>query len=250
MKIKSKVYKEWNIFYIEEKEDLFNLAKNIVDKKNVKILKEYKNTERNYVVEVFYNNEKYILKSSKNEINIPQRKYFSMLKKGEAVTTLLNVTKIRAKGFRELYAPYLAMERRNHGILQESYLITEFIEGEILSPYQDRRSIEMPIIVKLLEKIHKEGYWHGDANPSNFINSSSGVRIIDTKLKKDFLDYGKNYDMLTLDISALNVEEYYTFNKKEIGYWIAKLIKNFKQNIFIKTIRKYKKNLRKKGWKI
>jgi heptose II phosphotransferase len=250
MKIESKSYKDWNIFYTKEKEELFNLAKNIIDKKKIKILKEYKNTERNYVVKVFYKNEKYILKSSKNEINIPQRKYLSILKKGEAVTTLLNVTKIRDKGLKELYVPYLAMEKRNHKILQESYLITEFIDGEILSPYQDKRDVEMPIIVELLRKIHREGYWHGDANPSNFIASSIGVRIIDTKLKKDFFGYGKNYDMLTLDISALNVEEYYTFNRKEIGYWLAKFIKVFKQNIFIKTVRKLKKNLRKKGWKI
>ena len=232
-------YKGYSIFaygklYIE-------IGKNIIDKeyKEINILK---NSRRNYVSEIQINNVSYIFKEPRNECIIPQRKFFTLFKKGEALATLVNVNKaVIEDNLIEYAKPLLAIVKRKNGMICYSALIQEKIN------INDNRELDK--MVEVTKKIHSKGYYHGDCNPSNFMTSKDEVKILDTQAKKmSFGNYRAHYDMLTMKIDSYQEMEYPY--KKNIFYYFALFMKKFKRLKFIQKIKEKKKKLREKGWKI
>lgn len=232
-------YKGYSIFaygklYIE-------IGKNIIDKeyKEINILK---NSRRNYVSEIQINNVSYIFKEPRNECIIPQRKFFTLFKKGEALTTLINVNQaISEDNLTEYAKPFLAIVKRKNGMICYSAFIQEKINIET-----DRNLDKM---VEVTKKIHSKGYYHGDCNPSNFITSKDEIKILDTQAKKmGFGNYRAHYDILTMKMDSYNDMRYPY--KKNIFYYLALSVKKFKKLKFIEKIKEKKKKLREKGWKI
>ena len=232
-------YKEYSIFAYNK--FFIEIGKNIIDKeyKEVNILK---NSKRNYVSEIQINNINYIFKEPRNEHIIPQRKFFTLFKKGEAVSTLVNINKaIKMDNLIEYTEPLLALVKRKNGMICYSALIQEKINVET-----DRNLDKM---VEITIKIHNKGYYHGDCNPSNFITSKDIIKILDTQAKKMiFGNYRAHYDMLTMQID--NYPEMKYPYRKNIFYYFALFMKKFKRLKFIQKIKEKKKKLREKGWKI
>ena len=232
-------YKEYSIFAYNK--FFIEIGKNIIDKeyKEVNILK---NSKRNYVSEIQINNINYIFKEPRNEHIIPQRKFFTLFKKGEAVSTLVNINKaIKMDNLIEYTEPLLAIVKRKNGMICYSALIQEKINAET-----DRNLDKM---VEVTIKIHNKGYYHGDCNPSNFITSKDIIKILDTQAKKMiFGNYRAHYDMLTMQID--NYPEMKYPYRKNIFYYFALFMKKFKRLKFIQKIKEKKKKLREKGWKI
>ena len=232
-------YKEYSIFAYNK--FFVEIGKNIIDKeyKEVNILK---NSKRNYVSEIQINNINYIFKEPRNEHIIPQRKFFTLFKKGEAVSTLVNINKaIKMDNLIEYTEPLLALVKRKNGMICYSALIQEKINVET-----DRNLDKM---VEVTIKIHNKGYYHGDCNPSNFITSKDIIKILDTQAKKMiFGNYRAHYDMLTMQID--NYPEMKYPYRKNIFYYFALFMKKFKRLKFIQKIKEKKKKLREKGWKI
>ena len=232
-------YRGYSIFaysklYIE-------IGKNIIDKE-YKELNILKNTKRNYVSEIQIDNISYIFKEPRNEYIIPQRKFFTLFKKGEAVTTLININKaIIEDNLIEYAKPLLAIVKRKNGMICYSALIQEKIN------INDSRELDK--MVEVTKKIHNKGYYHGDCNPSNFMTSKDEVKILDTQAKKmSFGNYRAHYDMLTMKMDSYKEMEYPYL--KNIFYYFALLIKKIKKLPLVEKIKKYKKKLREKGWKI
>ena len=218
-----------------------NIGKNIIDRE-YKEINIFKNTKRNYVSEIQINNISYIFKEPRNEYIIPQRKFFTLFKKGEALTTLVNINNaIDKDNLLEYAKPLLAIVKRKNGMISYSALIQEKIN------VNDSR--ELNKMVEVTKKIHSKGYYHGDCNPSNFITSQYEVRILDTQAKKMFFgNYRAHYDMLTMKMDSYKEMEYPYL--KNIFYYFALLIKKIKKLPLVEKIKKYKKKLREKGWKI
>lgn len=244
-------YNGWIIHCLEEKKELVELANKVADGQKFDIEKELKATKRNYVAKIKFKGKSYVLKSPRNEFRIPQRKLATILKKGEALSSLVNITKAREAGVTELVAPFLAMQKRKYGMIKESYIIYEYIEGK--SAYLS----EIPEIVKLAKKMHDKGFYHGDLNPSNFLVTEDGMRVIDTQAKKYMAGkYRVNYDMLTLEYDSdpdseryKEFSKYYSY-KKDIWYYLAFIMKRGKKTKLISNIKKFKKKLRENGWRI
>lgn len=232
-------YKEYSLFAYDK--FFIEIGKNIIDKK-YKELNILKNTKRNYVSEIQIDNTSYIFKEPRNEYIIPQRKIFTLFKKGEALTTLINVYKaIINDNLIEYAKPLLAIVKRKNGMICYSALIQEKIN------INDSREINK--MVEATIKIHKQGYYHGDCNPSNFMTSKDEVKILDTQAKKmSFGNYRAHYDMLTMKIDSYQEMEYPY--KKNIFYYFAIFMKKIKKLKFIAKIKEKKKKLREKGWKI
>lgn len=232
-------YKGLSIFTYEK--FYIDIAKNIIDKE-YKELTIFKNTKRNYVSEIIINNISYIFKEPRNEYIIPQRKFFTLFKKGEALTTLVNINNaIDKDNLLEYAKPLLAIVKRKNGMISYSALIQEKIN------INDSR--ELNKMVEVTKKIHSKGYYHGDCNPSNFITSKDEVKILDTQAKKmRFGNYRAHYDMLTMKLDSYQEMEYPY--KKNIFYYLAIFMKKIKKLRIIKIIKKKKKELREKGWKI
>ena len=232
-------YKEYSLFAYDK--IFIEIGKNIIDKK-YKELNILKNTKRNYVSEIQLDNTSYIFKEPRNEYIIPQRKIFTLFKKGEALTTLINVYKaIINDNLIEYAKPLLAIVKRKNGMICYSALIQEKIN------INDSR--ELNKMVEATKKIHSKGYYHGDCNPSNFMTSKNEVKILDTQAKKmSFGNYRAHYDMLTMKMDSYQEMEYPY--KKNIFYYFAIFIKKIKKLKFIEKIKEKKKKLREKGWKI
>ncbi|MGL4671549.1 MAG: lipopolysaccharide core heptose(II) kinase RfaY [Cetobacterium sp.] len=220
-------YKGYSIYGTSEK--YIVMGKDIIDKKYL-IEDTYKNDKRSLVLKIKWKNKSHILKSPLNESRRFLKKVKTLFKKSEVLTTLINIDFLRKNGLEELYIPYLAIEKRKNGMIEESYIVTEFIEGKVIKNYIDFKLFEKEVIVRALEKVHKKGIYHGDANHGNFIFTDFGLRIIDTTGKKEcFSNYKKNYDFITLDDCIKDVERFHEYKKYELSYWFALGIKKFKK---------------------
>ena len=217
-----KKYKELNIYYYEK--EFLDLALKVIDG-NYSTCQILKDTKRNYVSVIEIDGKKYVYKEPRNEFRIPQRQVTTFLKKGEALTTLVNINKLINIGFKEFVKPLVAVNKRHYGFIVSSFFIMEFVEGE-----DNRKNLDM--IVEKMKEIHKLGYYHGDFNPGNFLVENKQIHILDTQGKKMFFgNYRAHYDMITF-------------------YYLAYLMKRFKRLPFIEKIKYFKKKLRDKGWKI
>lgn len=239
-RIKAIKYKEFNIYFFDA--NYCELAKKIIDKEYIEI-KKIKDTKRNIVSLIEIDNKKYIYKEPRNESIIPQRKFFTLLKKGEALNTLININYlIEEKNIKEFVKPLVAVNIRKKGFIFFSFFLMEYIDGK------DDRKYLNDIIDKIID-IHSLGYYHGDFNPGNFLVNNNGIHILDTQGKKmKFGNYRAHYDMLTMKMDSYE-EMTYPY-KKNIYYYLAYIMKKLKKLPFIEKIKKFKKNLRNKGWKI
>ena len=173
-----KKYKELNIYYYEK--EFLDLALKVIDG-NYSTCQILKDTKRNYVSVIEIDGKKYVYKEPRNEFRIPQRQFTTFLKKGEALTTLVNINKLINIGFKEFVKPLVAVNKRHYGFIVSSFFIMEFVEGE-----DNRKNLDM--IVEKMKEIHKLGYYHGDFNPGNFLVENNQIHILDTQGKKCFLE--------------------------------------------------------------
>lgn len=232
-------YEKYEIFSIDS--NYLQLGIQIVNKK-YKIIKKLKDTKRNFVAIIEINNKKYVFKEPRNEYRIPQRKIMTLLKKGEAVTTLKNINRLNSEGFSDFVKPLLAITSRKFGMIEYSGFLMEYFEGII----DINKNLEF---VKLVKKMHKNRVYHGDFNPGNFLVKDNIIKIIDTQAKKMFFGkYRAHYDMLTMKMDSYK-EMKYPY-EKNIFYYFALGVKKLKRLKFIEKIKEKKKKLRDKGWKI
>lgn len=205
-------------FSFEEKN--FALADNFF-KSDYKVLEEFKNDKRTYVAKILMKDKEYILK--KIYINKKIKKFFSIFKKGEALSTFLNVHKVKNLEVNELADILTAGVERKNGIIVNEIVIMEYCQGE--KTITDENLLK---VIPVLNKIYSLGRFHGDCNPGNFIlNKKGNIKILDTKLKKMwFGDYRKHYDILTLMKHFKNKIDYPY--KKNIFYYFAYIIRQIR----------------------
>lgn len=247
--IKNIQYKDYKISYLDSRADLIDFGKKIIDGK-IEIFQEFKVTKRNYVAGAIYENKKYVVKSPRNEHRIPQRKVQTLFKEGEALTTLNNVNELIDKGFQEFVRPLMAIVKRRKGMIVDSFLVMEYVEGR--RPERE----EISLIVDFGRRLHKIKHYHGDFNTSNFMMTSDGLKTIDTQGKIfSFGSYRKHYEVMTFSRDLLvlkygfNGEELFSY-RKDIFYYLAHWIKGFKSLSVVSKIKEMKKKLRDNGWKV
>lgn len=250
MKIKKYLYKEYKIYFPEEKLEREELGKSIIDN-NFKTIKILKDTKRNYVAIIEIENKKYILKEFRSEVVIPQRKIQTFLKIGEALRTLINGLSAIEEGIDELVEPLLAIVKKKI-FIEKSFLLMEYIDGDILRTKED-----IDKVIEIIKKVHGLGRYHGDLNTSNFIKVNDSLKIIDTQMKKKKIwNFKKIYDIFTLKedllVKMLNyhIKNNYVIENKRISYMFVFIVKKIKRSNLIEKFREFKKKMRKKGWKI
>lgn len=243
-------YDGWKVYFPKGKNNYKDIAVDIINK-NYVIENIFKNTERNYVALIQLSGKKYILKEFKSEIVIPQRRFQTIFKGGEALNTLRNGIIVIEKGLNELVQPLVALIRRGV-FIEQSFLVMEYVEGEKLKTVDD---IEQ--VLNITKKIHLLGRYHGDLNTSNFIKTKKGIKILDTQMKEEkILWFNRARDLLILREDLLvielkvDVEKLYPKMSKSYCYKIGMFFRKIKKLKLFEWIRKKKKILRKKGWKI
>ncbi|MGL5983432.1 MAG: lipopolysaccharide core heptose(II) kinase RfaY [Cetobacterium sp.] len=237
--MKKESYKNKTIFYYDEKYK--EILKNVLNKE-VKIIKVLKENRRSYIAVIEADNRKYIIKESKNEYRIFQKKIMSFFKKGEFVVTLENVhNMIYEKGMKEYAEPFGAVLERKNGMISYNLLLMEYVGEEVFPDNFEN-------LMEAIKRIHKNGYYHGDFNPSNFIvNSEGDMRVVDTQGKKmGFGNYRAHYDLITMQMD--NYPDMIYPYKKNIFYCMALMMKKMKRNKIVIKIKAMKKNRRDKKY--
>ena len=130
--------KGWDIHYKNNSNHLIALADAIIEDRVddvCEITKVFKNDKRSYIAKIKFQDEFYILKSPKNETNIPQRKFMSIFKKGEALNTFERTWYYKDKGINILSDVFLVGVRRQHLMIDNSFMIIECIQGNETQPH-------------------------------------------------------------------------------------------------------------------
>lgn len=217
MCIYMKKYKGYHLYFFEK--NIEKILEKIIDKQ-YKIEEEYKNDRRTYVAKIKIGNESYILKKTfqKNIL----KKLVSSFKISNSVETFKNVNKAK-ESIEELVNIYGA------GVNKKIFIKDEFFLMEYKLGYIYKDDNYYIKIMKILEKIHSKGYYHGDANPFNFLfNDEKKIYVLDTKLKKMKLgNYRAHYDMLTLYKYFKEIKPKYPY-KRNLSYWIAFLMRKYR----------------------
>lgn len=208
-------FEKKNIFYFDKK------YREILEKvlnSEYKTEQEYKNDNRTYVAKIKIDNKNYILKKIYTTKKI--KKMLSVFKKGEALSTLLNINRAVEKGITELAKPLGAVVERKNGIIVNEMFLMEYYDGRRINGEK-----EYLRTLKILDKIYSLGRFHGDCNPANFYYVNGKIIILDTKLKKMlFGDYRKHYDILTL-MKYIKIKYPY---EKNIFYYFAALVRKMR----------------------
>ena len=144
--LKEQTYKDFKIFYYDDK--YLEIGKKIIEK-NFKTIKILKDSKRNYVSEIEIEETNFIMKEPRNEYIIPQRKIMTIFKKGEVLSTLININKlIDEYGFKEYVRPFLAIVRRKNKMINYSLLLMKKIDGV------EEKNLD--VLIELIKKIHKK----------------------------------------------------------------------------------------------
>ena len=206
---------EYKLYFYEEK--YLEVGRKILNNE-YKILDRYKDDNRTFVALIEIENKKYILKIPKNEYKKIWKRFLTLFKKGEGLSSLINIRSARNKGLTEVMDIYLAGEKRKNGMISDSFFLLEYIEGKICL-----ENDKVKKILELMKKMHKLGLYHGDCNPYNFLFTKEGIRMVDTKCKKMlFGNYKAHYDILTLNKYLKNLKYIYD---KNLFYYIALIMK-------------------------
>lgn len=210
MGIYMKKYKKYQLYFYDK--NIEKILEKIVDR-NYKIEEEYKNDKRTYVAKIEIENKKYILKRTfqKNIL----KKIIGSFKMSNSLETFKNIN--RAKESVEELADIYGAGVNKKLFIEDEFFLMECIDGKIY--IDDDHYLK---IMKILEKIHSSGYYHGDSNPYNFLfDKNEKIHVVDTKMKKMYFgNYRAHYDILTLYKYFKEINPKYPY-KKNIFYWLA-----------------------------
>lgn len=232
-----KKYKEYDLYFYDSFYE--ELLKLILENK-VKIINVLKENRRSYIAVIEWKKKKYIIKESRNEYKLIQKKILTLFKKPEFVITLENINRLIYKeGIKEYAEPYGAIIKRKNGMICFNLLLMEYVGEEVFPDTLEN-------MMEIIKKIHEKGYYHGDFNPSNFILKENGeLKIVDTQGKKmRFGNYRAHYDILTMKMDSFENLEYPY--KKNVFYYLALLMKKYKKNKFISKFKLFKNKYRDK----
>lgn len=212
MGIYMKKYKDYQLYYYDD--NIEKILEKIINK-NYQVEEEYKNDRRTYVAKIRIEDKVYILKRTfqKNIL----KKIIGVFRKNNSVETFENIN--RAKKNTEELADVYGVGLNKKLFVEDEFFLMKCIDGKIY--IDDEHYLK---ILKVLKKIHKNGYYHGDSNPYNFLfDKDDKIHIVDTKMKRIYFgNYRAHYDMLTLFKYFREIKPEYPY-KKNIFYWIAYL---------------------------
>lgn len=238
MQLQKEIVSGYEIYFYETK--YREIGKKILEKDYQEVFR-IKDTPRNLVALISVKGKKYVLKEPRNEYRLLQRRMMSFFKKGEALTTLIQVNHLIENFDKKEYVqPYLAIVKRKKGLICYSCILMEYSQG-----IKDRQYLDL--VVKNMLEIHKLGYYHGDCNPSNFLvevrSGTPFIRIIDTQAKKmGITRYRAHYDMLTMKLDSYREMEYpYS---EDFSYYIALFIKKMKKWEWIQFLKNKRRERR------
>lgn len=194
-----------------------------------------KEHNRSDVYKIEISQREYVLKIPKEKNRKWWIRFTTLFRDGEAFKNIKGMFKYEELGLHTTQ-PVIAAEKRSFGMVTDSWLLYEYIDGENCLDREDL----YPMVVEELKLIHSKGYLHGDPQIRNFLYKNNQIYVIDSNPKRvGIIGFSRAYEFAYLRRSAPGIEAYFG----EInGWWLYKLA--FKYDIyerkFVRTRRKIK----------
>jgi len=167
---------------------------------------------------------KLIAKQPRDKNKRKWARFLTLFGLGEARKTFTTLLEFENKGIESL-TPFCLLEQSQLGMVVDSWLVYHYREGR-----KSNRG-DLVEIVKLLKKLHSNGYQHGDPNFGNFIVSDNGeMFLIDCKGKSRSGEFSDYYDFMLLErgeFTAKEIEAVVDIDKMSFGYSLAKLYRAY-----------------------
>ena len=228
-------YKGWNVLYNGDKR-LLDYLDNIINYKDINIIKEVKNNKRSLVLLIHYLGKQIILKSPREKNLRKWIRFTTLFRKGEAFKSILNMKKLNNMGIRT-NIPLMAIEKRVLGMVFDSWILYEYEEGDRCDENNYFK------VVEKLKEIHAKNILHGDPQIRNFLYNGKEIITIDCNPKRVLLgNVSKVYEFLYLEESAEDINKYFNLSKDMLSYKIAR-----KYSEIYWVWRKFKKKHRRKN---
>lgn len=236
MKITSHIYgsDQWRILCSPENLALFEA----VARENYTLKNPLKQHHRSLVYHIEVNGKDYVLKIPLEKNKRWWIRFTTLFRDGEAFKSIKGMLKYEELGLHTT-KPVLAAEKRESGMVTDSWLLYEYLDGE---PCLDHEEY-YPLVIDELKLIHQRGYLHGDPQIRNFLYKEGKIFVIDSNPKRIGLTgFSRAYEFAYLRKSAPGIEKYFG----EINnWWLYRLAfwYDIYERKFVRTRRKIKKLL-------
>jgi tRNA A-37 threonylcarbamoyl transferase component Bud32 len=144
-----------------------------------------------FVGVIAHANHEFVVKSPRHKDRRPWIRLTTCLRSGLAFRVARFLNDARHAGIPVAEVAF-AMERRQCGMIVESWLVYRFLPG---SPCGAR---EVPQVIEVLRRLHALGWVHGDAHIANFVTDGTRVSVLDAEPRRAAGEIAQAYDFIRL----------------------------------------------------
>lgn len=207
---------EKNISVLAHKDHL-QMA-NDIEHKRYQDITVLKDSPRSLVKLIRYQEKNLVHKVPKEKNKKFFNRFTTLYRKGEAFRSLESLNKLKQLNILG-NTPLFAVEKRKFGMIIDSYLVYEYLEGKKVLEK------DIPDVICCLNKIHATKYIHGDSQKRNFLKLQDNIAVIDASPKKKiFMNFWKMYELIYLKASISGGENHFIKFKKHKTYKLARCV--------------------------
>lgn len=159
--------------------DVLSLAEQVVDEK-LSFQDVFRSNQQTFIGRFFFGQRQLILKIPRGRNRRYWERCLTLIRRGESARVFDGMLKLRELGFLGP-TPVIAAECRRLGVVVESFLIYEYLEGSRPKPE------EAQAVLDTLLRLHRFRYTRRDAKLDNFVRVGDAIAMIDFRLKKPIL---------------------------------------------------------------
>lgn len=198
-------YKDWSIlttgyFQDDTVKELFDHIRS--DKfEHGEYLKEH---HRSIVSRFSFKNRDLVLKIPLEKNKRPWIRFTTLYRDGEAYRNIYAMELLASLEIPST-VPVLAAEMQNRGMVTDSFLVYEYLDGTSCSDHAEW----YPLVVERLASMHDKGILHGDSQIQNFLQTGGMISVIDSSPSTIRNHYQVAYEYVYLKKSCPDIEPYF-----------------------------------------
>jgi len=219
---------QWNTELLDDSSNVENLSpEQVIDTVNAfpVVLKDDK---RSLVIRGDFLGHNVIAKKARDKNRRRWAQFLSLFKPAEALKSFQGLAEFSRKSINAA-KPIAVLEKHKYGAVFDSWLIYQFIEGDVTS------KDDLPDIIQSIDYLHQKDYQHADPHCDNFLRDSNGdIVFIDCKGKKRLGHFSDCFDYLLLqnyypDVSDEFIQRFAKFDTQSTAYKLAKTYNGYRK---------------------
>ena len=169
-------YRNYQVYSDEDQSFCRQLVDAVLDER-IERVRVFRDNRRTLSTRVGFQGQSLMLKVPRARNARKWERFLTRFRHGEGVRTFENLRLLRSLGL-NAPAPVLAAEKRESGVVTDSFVLYHFAEGAPAGAEDAGQVLEA------LLQLHSRGYVRTDPQPANFLISEAGVVFIDFRLKR------------------------------------------------------------------